>query len=125
MKKIPENVKAAWEQRRGPIVFATINTEGTPNVIYAAAVKLYDDQTIIIADNYFHKTKQNIQSGSRGTILFITEEGKAYQIKGRVEYHTKGSVYEEIDSFNPPGHPGVGVAAIKTEEFYSGAEKLA
>ena len=77
-----------------------------------------------MADNYFHKTKVNIQSDSKGSLLFITESKKSYQIKGSIEYHTSGPVYDDMKTWNPEKHPGHAAAAIKVEEVYSGAEKL-
>ncbi len=66
MAKLPESINKAWETKEGPIVFTTVNTSGAPNAIYATCVSKYDDSTILIADNYFEKTRKNIDSGSNG-----------------------------------------------------------
>jgi hypothetical protein len=88
------------------------------------AVSLYDPSTVLIADNYFDKTRKNIDAGSSSSFLFITKEGKAYQLKGAVEYHTEGELFDDMKSWNSPKHPGAGAAALKIQEIYSGAEKL-
>jgi len=125
MASIPEEVSKAWEDRKGPIVLATVNEEGTPNAIWAGAVSKFDEETLVVADNYFDKTRKNIFAGSKGAILFITNEGKAYQLKGKIEYHEEGEIFDDMKSWNSSKHPGVAAAALKVEEVYSGAEKLA
>lgn len=121
---IPETVKQAWTNREGPVVLATVNTEGHPNIIYATCVNLHGDERIVIADNYFDKTRTNIKAGSRGAVLFITGDNKAYQLKGTLEYHTSGPVFDEMKSWNPPTHPGHAAAALVVDEAFSGAERI-
>lgn len=121
---IPETVKQAWTNREGPVVLATMNTEGHPNIIYATCVNLHGDERIVIADNYFDKTRTNIKAGSRGAVLFITGDNKAYQLKGTLEYHTSGPVFDEMKCWNPPTHPGHAAAALVVDEAFSGAERI-
>ena len=125
MTALPEKVSQAWEKRSGPIVFATHNESGQPNIIYATCVSKFDEETLIIADNYFDKTRQNILSGCKGAVLFMTSDSEAFQIKGRVEYHTEGELYKNMKSWNPQKHPGHAAAVLKIEEVYAGASKLA
>lgn len=124
MAALPEKVSKAWDDREGPIVLSTVNGDGIPNAIYATCVSKFNDSTIVIANNYFSKTLQNILAGSKGTILFLTKEGKSYQLKGRIEYHKEGPIYEDMKKWNPEKHPGHAAAALNVEEVYSGAEKL-
>lgn len=121
---MPEGIQQAWNDRKGPIVFTTVSADGVPNSIYATCVSLYQENSIIVANNYFSKTMKNIEAGSQGVILFITEEDKAYQIKGSIEHVTEGPVFDNMKSWNPERLPGVGAAIIAIEEIYKGAEKL-
>lgn len=125
MSVLPENVSNAWQDREGPIVFTTVDGSGIPNSIYATCVSKYNDEMLVVADNYFSKTRENIQAGSKGSILFITKEGKAYQVKGTIEYLKEGPVFDDMKKWNPQEHPGHAAAALKVESVYSGAEKLA
>ena len=84
----------------------------------------FNESTIVIANNYFSKTLENILAGSKGTILFLTKEGKSFQIKGRIAYHTEGEIYDDMKKWNPQKHPGHAAAALNVEEVYSGAEKI-
>ncbi|MBW2539590.1 MAG: pyridoxamine 5'-phosphate oxidase family protein [Deltaproteobacteria bacterium] len=124
MAALPEKVIKAWEDREGPIILSTVDGDRTPNAIYATCVSIFSEDTVVVANNYFSKTLKNILAGSKGTILFITKEGKSYQIKGTIEYHKEGSIYEDMKKWNPKKHPGHAAAALKVEEVYTGAEKL-
>ncbi|MFA5258381.1 MAG: pyridoxamine 5'-phosphate oxidase family protein, partial [Opitutales bacterium] len=101
-----------------------VDSAGVPNAIYVTCVREYDGNSIVIADNYFNKTRANIQAGSSGSILFITNAGKSYQLKGRIEYHTSGPVYDAMKTWNSDKHPGVAAAALKVERVYCGGEQL-
>ena len=124
MAALPEEVRKAWEDRKGPVILSTVNTDGIPNAIYASCVSKFSEDTIVVANNYFSKTLENILAGSKGTILFITKEGKSYQIKGSIEYHKEGSIFEDMKKWNPKKHPGHAATACKVEEVYTGANKL-
>ena len=117
-------LKEAWNRHDGPIVLTTTDKQGVPNAIYATCVSKFGDDAIVVANNYFSKTLANILAGSKGSILFITKERKSYQIKGSIEYHTEGAIFEDMKKWNPEKHPGHTAAALKVEEVYSGAEKL-
>jgi hypothetical protein len=121
---LPESICQAWEKREGPIVLTTVDADGVPNAIYATCVNQYDADTLVVADNYFHKTRANILAGSPGALLFITGEGKAYQVKGTIEYHTEGPIFDDMKGWNPEKHPGHAAAVLKVEQVYSGAERI-
>jgi len=125
MQTFPESVRTAWADHEGPIVLATVDAVGVPNAIYASSVREYSDDTIVIADNYFKKTRANILAGSRGALVFITKERRSYQLKGRIEYHTSGPIFDAMKQWNPSKHPGVAAAALRVEEIYCGGERIA
>ena len=124
MANLPESIMKAWENKEGPLVFTTVDRDGVPNAIYATCVSRYDGSTVLIADNYFDKTQKNIKNGSKGSVLFITADKKSFQLKGRIEYHTEGPIFDDMKQWNPEKHPGHAAAALKVEEAYSGAERL-
>lgn len=124
MPALPEQVSNAWENRKGPIILSTVNKEGMPNSIYATCVSKFSEDTLVVANNYFSKTQENIQAGSKGSILFITKEGKSYQVKGSIEFHKAGPLFEDMKKWNPEKHPGHAATALTVEAVYMGAEKL-
>jgi len=124
MSKLPEEVSKAWDERKGPVVFATVDEHRVPNAIYASCVAKFDEGTIVVADNYFDKTRKNIFARSKGSILFITNEDKSFQVKGTIEYHKEGTIFEHMKKWNPTEHPGHAAVVLKVEEVYSGSKKL-
>ena len=117
-------LKDSWNLHEGPIVFCTVDTQGVPNAIYATFAKLLDDGRIVVADNYFDKTRANIKNGSTGSVLFITKDFTSYQAKGNIEYLTEGPVYEDMRTWVDQKHPRVAAAVLTVKELYSGAKKL-
>ena len=124
MAALPEAVRQAWDDREGPVVLTTVDTDGLPNSIYATCVGRFSEVQWVVADNYFQKTRANLLSGSRGSILFMTKEGKAFQSKGTLEYHKTGEIYDHMKGWLDPKFPGHAAAVLNVEEVYSGAEKL-
>jgi hypothetical protein len=124
MPNLPDVVRKAWDHREGPIILATVDGRGTPNAIYAGAVAKYSDSILVVADNYLDKTRRNILNGCRGAMLFMTADKKAYQVKGRLERHTSGPIFDDMKKWNPPKHPGHAAIALTVEEAYQGATKL-
>ena len=124
MSKLPKIVDKAWINREKRIIFTTVDKEGIPNSVYITCTARYGEDLIVIADNYFDKTKENIFFGSTGSVLFITKDGTAYQAKGTIEYHRDDEIYADMKNWNPEKHPGHAVVTLQVEEVYSGAEKV-
>ncbi|MBN1140497.1 MAG: pyridoxamine 5'-phosphate oxidase family protein [Deltaproteobacteria bacterium] len=124
MPNLPEAASQAWGQKEKLVIFTTADPAGNPNSIYVVFTKKFTEDKIVIADNYFSKTRANIRSGSRGAVLYITPEKKAFQIKGRIEYVTDGEIFDDMKRWNNPAYPGVGAAVLHVEEVYCGAERL-
>jgi len=123
-----DELTEAWASKIGPAVFATVDPAGEPNVVYVTWVKWHGAH-LLIADNYFDKTRKNILSGSRGALVFLTKKGGAYQVKGALEYHTEGAVYEDMKEWlpDPQRHPGHAAVVLQIEEVYSnfyGAQRI-
>ena len=125
MAVLPEEVKEAWKTREKAIIFNTVDKAGIPNSIYASCVKMIADDKIVVADNFFDKTRANILAGSPGSLLFITEDGKAFQIKGSIEYIKEGPIFDDMKEWVPSKLPGVAAAVLVCEKVFSGAKQLA
>lgn len=103
--------------------FATASKGGEPNVIPIGMCDLQEDgETIWIADNYFNKTRNNLDENPRGAIYVWGPEIKGcYQIKGDIEIKTEGADYEKMyrmvkskgDRF-----PGKALAVLKITDVY-------
>lgn len=124
MVKIPAKVRKAINDGK-PFSLATSTKKGKPNVIYVGYLKLIDNETVLIADNYFKKTKNNLLQNNQ--LVFAVLDGKAgsYQIKGRTEYLTKGKYYDEVQEWCRKKHPRKAAVILHVKEVYNGAKKLA
>lgn len=124
MDKNKETFVTAWKNKKGPAVFTTVNSAGLANSIYVSCIEINDEADIIIADNYFHKTSQNIADGSKGVVLFITNDDTSYQAKGEITCHETGSAYDFMKSWNPTKLPGNRAIVLHISELYSGATQI-
>ena len=124
MANLPEEVIKAWDGKSGPVILTTVDKTGSPNSIYATCVSRYNESTLVVADNYFDKTRKNIIEGSRASILFITKAGTSYQVKGAIQLVTEGPVFDDMKKWNPEKHPGHAAAVLTVEEVYSGSKRL-
>ena len=124
MSSLPQAFTDAWDQHEPRMIFTTVNKAGEPNSVWVLCVNKLDDKRILIANNFFNKTLENIHSGSRGSLLMIAPEREAYQIKGSLEYHTDGPIYTDMKAWLDPKFAGVGAVILNIESIYYGAEKI-
>jgi len=124
MAKLPQIIIDEWKSIvKGPVT-TTVDSEGNTNSIYATCVSIYDGEKILVANNFFGKTFKNIENGCKGNFLFLTEEGKSYQLKGTFAHYTEGPMFNDMKKWNPESLPGVGVAVLTVDEIFSGSEKI-
>ena len=104
----------------------TVDAGGIPNTIYVTCVKKIADDKIVVADNKMHKTQANVLAGCPVTLLYITKEKKAFQLKGSVTYETGGEVFDDMkNGWLDKKYPGRAAVVFHVEAVYSGAEQLA
>jgi predicted pyridoxine 5'-phosphate oxidase superfamily flavin-nucleotide-binding protein len=125
MNLLPDEVLAAWNDRERTVVLTTVDAGGRPNSIYASIAHLTNDGRLAVCDNYFDKTKANIDARTGACLLFITKSRKSYQVKGTIDYHSGGPLYEEMLSWSDPKHPRKGVAVLNPESIYRGKDRIA
>ena len=122
---MPDTVSEALDDREGPAVFTTVSETGSPNSVYVGLVHNPSGDKIVLADNYFHKTRENIRPGSKGSFLFITKERKAYQVKGTIIRETSGEIYDDMkNNWLDAKYPGHAAVVLNVEEVFCGAEQL-
>jgi len=118
--KIPKKIKEIFNNE--PVhQLATSSKTGIPNISNVGAKYLFNDETIIIVDNYMVKTLSNIIANPVVSILLRSGK-ESYQIKGSCSYVTSGALYEEakkwIKSIGEK-YPAKGVLKIKVEDIYN------
>jgi len=123
MASLNESARKAWENRQGPCILTTVSPDKTPNSIYVTCVSQFGDDAILVADNFFSKTRDNVKKGGIASLLYMGADGTAIQIKGRVEYQTQGPAFDDMKKWNG-SRPGVGVALVKIDSVFNGSKQL-
>jgi uncharacterized protein len=124
MNPLSERLTLAWADREGPAIFATSDQDGNPNVIYVGEIWLDPREGFIIADNYFHKTRANIQRGTKGAVLFLTKNRQSFQVKGAIDYHADGPLFAAMRARHDPKHPGIAAAVLRIQRAFRGSEEF-
>jgi len=73
---------------------ATAAKDGTPNVVPIGAFKLLDDGTLLISDQFFKKTLQNLKENPKIALSWWGEKG-GFQLKGTITLHTGDDVFRQ------------------------------
>ncbi len=118
MVKLTDEMKKSINEA---IVFlATATKDGIPNIAPMKALKVVDDETVVICDNFMHKTLKNIKENPNVSLATSDCRDHPFQYKGIAEYHTEGKWFEiakEIDKQFEKVPKGAVV--IKIKEIYN------
>ncbi|MCE5260902.1 MAG: pyridoxamine 5'-phosphate oxidase family protein [Euryarchaeota archaeon] len=121
MVKMPPEVKETLAKQK-PIPIATATKDGTPNVVFVGLLKVLDDETLMLADNYFLKTAANLSENPRISILcYDSETKRSYQIKGSAKVYKTGPQFEEMRKWvhgTNPKLPAKAAVVVKVEAVY-------
>jgi len=121
MAQLTDEIKKAIS-KQDVFPVATSNQEQIPNVVYITYLKVIDDQTVLIADNYLNKTRDNILSNGKIAFVVRDDEKGSFQIKGTAERQTEGEMFDEVQKWVPDKLPRVAAVIMHIEEIYNGAE---
>ena len=123
MAKLSEAVKNAIA---GQEVFpvATSHRDGTPNVVYIKYLKVVDDETVLLADNYLSKTRDNILANGKIAFVVLDEEKGSFQVKGTARRLTEGPLFDHMRQWVPDRLPRVAAVVMQVEDVYNGADHL-
>jgi len=120
--KIPQKIQEIINRDKA-FAFGTATLDGVPNINMIAIKKIKNDETILLADNYFNKTFTNLQKNTKGTILTKRTEDKLwYQLKGDCEYINEGPEYEKFKHWAKSikeSFPAKGMVIFKVKEIYN------
>ena len=123
MAQLPGAVKKAIsKQEIFPV--ATSNQDRVPNVVYIKYLRVVDGQTVLIADNFFNKTRNNILNNGKIVFAVRDDEKGSFQIKGTAERLTEGAMFDEVQKWVPDKLPRTAAVVMNVEEVYNGAERI-
>jgi len=123
MAQLPKMVKDAID-KQDVFPVATCSRDRTANVIYIKFLKVIDDETVLMADNYFNKTRDNILSNPKVAFVVRDDEKGSFQIKGTAKRLTEGPMYDEVQKWVPDKFPRVAAVVLHVDQVYNGAEQL-
>ena len=121
MVKLSADMKEAFSKMK---VFpvATASKDGAPNVVPLAMVRLVDDDTIWITDNFMNKSLSNLRVNPKVAIYIWGPEIKGcFQIKGITSIRNSGPEYEEMKADinrKRPELPARSLVIVKITEVY-------
>lgn len=122
MVKMPADVKETLEKQK-PVPIATASKSGVPNVVFVGLLKIIDDETLMIADNFFYKTAQNLGENPKISILcYNGETKKSFQIKGDATVCKEGVDYEAMKAWVHGVNnklPAKACVMVKVTEIYN------
>jgi len=124
MAQLPKLVKEAIA-KQDVFPVATCSQDGTPNVVYIKFLKAIDDETVLIADNYLNKTRENILNNTKLAFVVRDEEKGSFQIKGTAKRLTDGPMYGEVQKWVPNQFPRVAAVVLHVEQVYNRADQVA
>lgn len=76
---------------------ATADADGMPNVTPKGTVRVLDDHTIIFADLFSLKTRNNLKQNPKVAVTIIDrEKAKGYQFKGKAELVDSGPLFDKV-----------------------------
>jgi uncharacterized protein len=121
MVRLTADMKEAFSKMK---VFpvATASKDGAPNVVPLAMVRLVDDETIWITDNFMNKSMSNLRVNPKVAIYLWGPEIKGcFQIKGVTSIKNSGTEYEEMKADinrKRPELPARSLVIVKITEVF-------
>lgn len=93
--QIPKDLQEFVKGKLGWV--ATACPEGMPNVTPKGTIQVLDDTTIIFADLFSLKTRDNLKRNPKVAVTVVdTEKFKGYQFKGKAELIDDGPLFEKV-----------------------------
>jgi hypothetical protein len=120
--RIPTDIQEVMNEDRA-FVFATASKSAIPNINVIGIKQIEDDETVLLADNYFNKTLANLKVNSEAAILTKNAEKKLwYQLKGTCQYVNEGPEYEKFKEWvksKRETFPAKGMVIFKVKQIYN------
>lgn len=93
MAKVTNEIKESLKATKIAYL-ATATKDGVPNVVPIAAVTFLDDETLLISDQYFGKTLNNLKENPKISLTWWGDKD-GFQIKADITIHTDDDIFRE------------------------------
>ena len=95
MIALTDDVRQALAGEMTPKFLATLDAEGRPNCVPVITLTPFDDDTLIFAEFFLHKSRRNLQACQKVGIAVVTEDLYAWSLKGVFEgFETSGPRFD-------------------------------
>ena len=104
------------------VFLSTASPDGIPNVVPIGFARPIDEDTILIADNYMNKTRQNLEKNPRISLVTKDATKCPYQFKGTTEIFESGKYFDIVTEWGQNAMTKLTPKAavlMKVEEIYS------
>ncbi|WP_353852641.1 pyridoxamine 5'-phosphate oxidase family protein [Dehalobacter restrictus] len=102
---------------------ATVALDGTPNVVPMSFVKVLDEESLLIVDNFMNKTRKNLEANPVMAVsIWDLQSGKSYQIKGTTNFVDSGKIFDDAKAWVAEKMPVLQPKAaviLKVEKIYN------
>ncbi|MGB2799382.1 MAG: pyridoxamine 5'-phosphate oxidase family protein [Dehalococcoidia bacterium] len=128
MAKLPEEVIEALESDTKKCMLATVNEDGSLNLVPIGSMKVIGDEKLAYACCFDGKTARNLEEGRKRVAIAIWKPRlEGFQVKGAFqEMYDSGELFEEFSSKVNPMMETMGlnckvqsVAVIRVTEVYA------
>ncbi len=117
---IPTVVREALEE--SDLVRIGSCSDGIPNVNIVYYYKVIDEGKILLADNFFNKTRENIKKNPKVALsVKAPEKSVAYELKGPVKVYTEGPIFDEMKEWvlsEEPDMPAKAAVVMDVERIF-------
>lgn len=119
MVKMPPEIRDVVSKQK-PLPIATADKGGKPNVVFVTMWKILDDENILFVDNFFNKTRKNVEANPNMAIVAYDSDNKrSYQIKGTVDIETRGERFSAAKAMaDSKKLPGKAALVFHVKEIY-------
>ena len=105
-----------------PASLSTVMTDGRPNAVGVACVKVVSETELVITDNYMNQTPNDIIANKNVCLLVWDSEMKGYKILGQAEYFTTGKWLDFVKEMpENEGLPAKGAILVIVEKIIKSA----
>ena len=102
------------------IALATVNEDGSPNVIPVAEARVVEANKILITDNFMKLTAKNIKRDSRVCISVWSKDGEeGYKFIGEAKYFGQGKWFKQVKKMQEnEGLPAKAAVLVEVTDIY-------
>ena len=96
MKKVKIDRKLKDLIEKNPLSLSTVMSNGKPNAIGVAFVKVVDGNKLLITDNYMNQTAKDIKNNPNVVIVVWDKNMNGCKIIGEAQYFNKGKWIDRV-----------------------------